>query len=142
MNGLCQCGCGQRAPLAQHTERRKGWVKGEPKRFIQGHSGHKWVSPGYTVDDATGCWNWNGYLRPSDKRAGAKRLGDGSYTTAYRYHYEQAKGPVPSGLVLDHTCRNPRCVNPDHLEPVTQAVNLERAAISHGSDGRFQRRTA
>jgi hypothetical protein len=140
MKGLCECGCGRQAPIATTTDRRKGWTKGEPKRFIQGHSGHRWTSPGYLVDDITGCWNWNGYRRPEDDRAGAKRLKDGSYQSAYRYYYEQKHGAVPEGLVLDHTCRNPRCVNPAHLEPVTQRVNLERANVTHGADGRFARR--
>lgn len=37
MTGRCQCGCGRQAPVADHTEQRKGWVKGQPKRFIHGH---------------------------------------------------------------------------------------------------------
>ena len=35
-------------------------------------------------------------------------------------------GSIGDGLVIDHLCRNPRCVNPDHLEPVTTAVNTLR----------------
>lgn len=34
---LCECGCGARAPIATHTNRAKGHVKGEPMRFILGH---------------------------------------------------------------------------------------------------------
>lgn len=37
-SGLCMCGCGQPAPIATYTARREGWVKGQPKRFICGHS--------------------------------------------------------------------------------------------------------
>ncbi len=36
------------------------------------------------------------------------------------------KGPIPPGLLLDHLCRVTCCVNPDHLEPVTCKVNLNR----------------
>lgn len=47
-------------------------------------------------------------------------------TQAHTWNYEQRRGPVPSGLVLDHLCRTPACVNPAHLEPVTQRVNVLR----------------
>lgn len=46
---------------------------------------------------------------------------------AHRVAYEQARGPIPEGLELDHLCRNRACVNPDHLEPVTHRENLLRA---------------
>jgi hypothetical protein len=47
---------------------------------------------------------------------------------AHRLIYELMRGPVPDGLVLDHLCRVRCCVNPDHLEPVTQLVNVRRGA--------------
>ena len=37
-------------------------------------------------------------------------------------------GSIPDGLHLDHLCRVPACVNPEHLEPVTLAENNRRAA--------------
>jgi hypothetical protein len=40
--------------------------------------------------------------------------------------WEHLVGPVPDGLELDHLCRNPGCVNPDHLEPVTHKENMLR----------------
>ena len=45
---------------------------------------------------------------------------------AHRALYENVNGPVPYGLQLDHLCRVPSCVNPDHLEPVTPAENCRR----------------
>lgn len=45
---------------------------------------------------------------------------------AHRAMYEQVIGPIPEGMDLDHLCRQPRCINPDHLEPVTRAKNLQR----------------
>lgn len=46
---------------------------------------------------------------------------------AHRWSYEYHVGPIPDGLYLDHLCRNRLCVNPDHLEPVTQRENLMRS---------------
>lgn len=46
---------------------------------------------------------------------------------AHRVVYESLVGPIPAGLELDHTCRVRRCVNPDHLEPVTHAENQRRS---------------
>jgi hypothetical protein len=37
--GLCQCGCGRQTPVAPQTDRRKGWIKGQPLRFLKGHGG-------------------------------------------------------------------------------------------------------
>jgi hypothetical protein len=45
---------------------------------------------------------------------------------AHRYFYRITRGEIPTGLVLDHLCRNPSCINPDHLEPVTIRENLIR----------------
>lgn len=38
MAALCECGCGQRTPFATETKTDRGWAKGEPLRFIQGHN--------------------------------------------------------------------------------------------------------
>ena len=37
-HGLCHCGCGEATKPAPKTSRRNGWVKGEPMRFVDGHS--------------------------------------------------------------------------------------------------------
>lgn len=74
----------------------------------------------------SGCWQWNGYT----DRAGYGRLrsgGEGSpvlYT--HRLAYEIYKSRIPEGTELDHLCRNRWCSNPDHLEPVTHQVNMQR----------------
>lgn len=73
--------------------------------------------------DANGCWNWTGTKSP---KGYALTQVDGVSKRAHRVIYELTNGPVPTGLQLDHLCRNRGCVNPDHLEPVTGKVNVLR----------------
>lgn len=51
---------------------------------------------------------------------------DGRRTRAHRAIYENRKGKIPHGLVLDHLCCNKTCVNPDHLEAVSNWGNVKR----------------
>lgn len=77
-----------------------------------------------TVRSDDGCILWQGSL--DAKGYGnviSARLHLGS---AHRLIYEGLVGPIPDGLVLDHLCRVPRCVNPEHLEPVTPRENTLR----------------
>ena len=57
-------------------------------------------------------------------------IGNGGYGRvtflAHRLSYEMFKGPIADGMVLDHLCRNRKCVNPCHLEQVTQRENVLR----------------
>lgn len=80
------------------------------------------------VDKTGDCWLW---LGPLDHGGYGKchRTDDGVERTygAHRISYELSVGPIPDGLQLDHLCRVRSCVNPDHLEPVTQRENLVRA---------------
>jgi hypothetical protein len=73
---------------------------------------------------ADGCHEWSGPLW----RNGYGKLSREEHGTrlAHRAFYIEALGPIPDGLDLDHLCRNRKCVRPDHLEPVSRAVNLSR----------------
>jgi hypothetical protein len=52
---------------------------------------------------------------------------------AHRFVWEQIVGPIEKGMVLDHLCKNKRCVNPEHLEMVTQAMNAYRGGADGGN---------
>ena len=74
-----------------------------------------------------GCWEWSGAHDDSGyARLGVRRDGRKTTLGAHRLAYELYVGPIPEGLVIDHLCRNPGCVNPDHLEAVTQLENFMR----------------
>lgn len=122
-SGLCMCGCGQPVPRASQTHRQNGAVKGEYVKYLTGHH-RRLASTEYIVDPDTGCWNWQLYL--NDRGYGKSGTKGSENTLAHRVVYERLVGPIPDGLQLDHLCRNPRCVNPAHLEPVTQSINQRR----------------
>ena len=79
------------------------------------------------IDRTPGCWIWTGPRNQDGYGRFHFRSGDKWATrVAHRISFEKAGGVVPNGLMLDHLCRNPSCVNPDHLEPVTNVENMRR----------------
>lgn len=72
----------------------------------------------------SGCWEWDGGLSAGYGQVKIR----GRQWRAHRLAYILMVGPIPKGLELDHLCRNKKCVNPAHLEPVTGWVNTHRAA--------------
>lgn len=126
---LCECGCGQPAPISGYTDRRKGATKGQPRRFIRSHNkpnrGHRRKSPHYVPEDrgySTPCWIWQLHI----DRGGYGHINIGSSALAHRVVYEQHKGPIPPGMQADHLCNVRCCVNPDHLDVVTSTENTRR----------------
>lgn len=75
-----------------------------------------------------GCWKWYGRLRWDNggKIAYGQMSWRGRSHGAHRVAHELYVGPIPQGLQIDHLCRNTRCVNPAHLEAVTQRENVLR----------------
>lgn len=73
----------------------------------------------WSLIDVGDCWEWQGNIN----HAGYGRY---NYNLAHRLIWEALVGPIPNGLTLDHLCRNRKCVNPDHLEPVTRGENVRR----------------
>jgi hypothetical protein len=82
----------------------------------------EWLEGWAEVDPATGCWLWVRALTTAGYGAWFR---DGG-RLAHRIVYQRLVGPIPRGLTIDHLCRTRRCVNPDHLEPVSMRVNLLR----------------
>lgn len=94
----------------ERPKRKKNRMKADPeKRFWK------------FVYKTKSCWLWTGSISQ-----GYGKFWDQKHFRAHRWSYEKFVGPIPEGLILDHLCRNPRCVNPSHLEPVTTKENIRR----------------
>jgi len=74
----------------------------------------------------TGCW----LIANPGTSAYPKLRGQ----TTHRLSHEFFNGPIPTGIVVRHTCHIPNCINPDHLVLGTQAENVADtvAANRHG----------
>lgn len=78
-----------------------------------------------------GCWEWTGALT----RGGYGRVvWKGSTALAHRVAYELLRAEIPETLQIDHLCRNTKCVNPWHLEPVTALENIHRSPRYSGEE--------
>ena len=140
-NGLCECGCGQPAPICKHTDKRTKYVKGEPSRFISGHHSRGkagelngkfrplaerfWekVNKQGSLPSAeavrvhpdianTQCWLWTASFTRGGY--GGMAIGDGTNSAAHRVAWFLEHGRWPSKLAL-HKCDVRACVRASHL---------------------------
>ena len=81
------------------------------------------------IDNKTGCWNWTG-AHSRANGTGRIRYG-GTVKDAHKVSYIVFVGPVKPGLHLHHICANRRCVNPDHLLPVTPREHFVNLSPRH-----------
>ena len=143
---LCECGCGEPAPIADKNHTATGMIKGQPRRFIFGHHMRPRIRPlaerfwshVHKPDDAaddTACWLWTGnkYLNGY----GMVSVEDYPHL-AHRVAYELTYGPIADGCLVLHKCDNKPCVNPSHLFLGTQKDNVQD--MLRKGRGRYQRR--
>lgn len=77
------------------------------------------------VEKTETCWLWMGGRQP--KGYGVFRWYDSAGKTEYlahRFSYDFYVGPIPTDLMVDHTCQNKSCVNPAHLRLVDALTNI------------------
>lgn len=78
------------------------------------------------VDQTESCWVW---MSAFDQDGYGLFRFPWATAKAHRVAYELVVGPIPHGLVIDHLCRNRACVNPAHMEPVTNRENILRGEV-------------
>lgn len=124
----CDCGCGRLTSIARQTRTDRGEVIGQTLRFFRGHSARQSVGERFwaKVDRSAGpegCWPWLGFINPDGY---GHVWEDGKQIGAHRVAWRLFNGPTPAGKELDHLCRVRSCVNPGHLEAVTNCENTLR----------------
>lgn len=77
------------------------------------------------VNKGDGCWNWTGSVNPLGY---ATIWVNSARVPAHRFSWSLANGPIPDGMLIDHICHNPSCVNPRHLRLATKKQNVEYRA--------------
>jgi hypothetical protein len=123
--GTCFCKCLKVMGIPASNIPSRGYFVGVPHRYAAGHRRRK--NPVRMIVEDRGyktpchIWQW------AHHKAGYGVMRDnGRVRPAHCIEYEKVHGPIPKKMYIDHLCRVPACINPDHLEMVTNAENVRR----------------
>lgn len=84
--------------------------------------------------DKPDCWEWTAHTVKGYGHFVCKQDGVNKKLGAHVYSWQKANGKrVPKGLEVCHSCNNPLCVRPDHLEAETRSYN-QRYSITDGNN--------
>lgn len=119
----CEKASPQSTVCSMHRQRKWRYGSYDTRKQIRGDDKARFFSH-VMKNDKSDCWLWTASLSGG---YGVFTV-HGSWGSAHRWSYEYHKGSIPPGLHIDHLCRNRRCVNPNHLEAVTQRENNVRRA--------------
>lgn len=132
-SGTCACGCGEKTKIATRNDHRDGTKKGQPVLYVRGHHRRKSFVE-YIEEDrgySSKCWIWQKATNTDPKTGGIGHghVFDGEkMRPAHIVYYERKYGRVPEGHELHHLCEQKPCVNPDHVNPVTDAEHKQSHA--------------
>lgn len=132
----CLCSCGNKAIVAgSHLGLSRTRSCGCFRRTMRGRVADRFFEN--VAFSQHGCWEWLGYKSKGYGvfQIGNSRLGRPRFA-AHRLSYMQTCGFLHYSVELDHLCRNPGCVNPDHLDPVTHRINMLRGMGPCGINAR------
>jgi len=138
--GYCQCGCGKKTKISDQTIVKRGWVKGEPRFYLLGHSPKLaymtleerfWQKVIKRGEDE--CWFWVG--AKNKKGYGQFHPTRITSTSANRMSWKIHFGEISDDIFVLHTCDFPECTNPKHLFLGTHQDNMDDMVAKGRSKG-------